>query len=66
MAAELPAESRPGPEAKPDAGIEVGEMVSRVQIALAQLPPRQATAVLLRVLEERTYEEIASTMDAHR
>lgn len=62
MAAELPAGVAAGPEAKPDAGIEVGELVSRVRVALAKLPPRQATAVLLRVLEERPYEEIASAM----
>lgn len=60
MAAELPDGVAAGPEGKPDAGIEVGELVSRVRVALAQLPPRQATAVLLRVLEERPHEEIAS------
>lgn len=44
-------------------GLEDRGLREAVLGAIARLPRRQATAVLLRVVEERSYEEIALAMD---
>ncbi|NJD19473.1 MAG: RNA polymerase sigma factor [Gemmatimonadetes bacterium] len=62
MQVELPATLTSGPGSQPGAGLEADEIAGRVRSALARLPSRQATAVLLRVLEDRSYEEIATAM----
>lgn len=43
-------------------GIEDRDLRASVLGAIARLPRRQATAVLLRVVEERSYEDIAAAM----
>jgi RNA polymerase sigma factor (sigma-70 family) len=62
MLVELPATLASAPGIEPGADLEANEIESRVRAALTRLPPRQATAVLLRVLEERSYEETALAM----
>jgi RNA polymerase sigma-70 factor (ECF subfamily) len=62
MQTELPASLTSGPGSEPGAGLEANEIAERVRAALTRLPPRQATAMLMRVLEERSYEEIALAM----
>ncbi len=54
----------------PDAGspsvpeeVEARSLQARVLEAIGRLPRRQATAALLRLVEERSYAEIAAAMD---
>lgn len=46
-------------EAFPDAIAQKRELVERLRLALAQLPPLQAQAACLRYLDEMEYEEIS-------
>lgn len=55
----------PGDDGIPAAaekGLEDRELRAAVLAAIGRLPRRQATAVLLHVLEERSYEDIARAM----
>lgn len=62
----LDAGSRENPLSPPQQDVEAlfsaKQELHRVTIGLAQLPERQRTALLLKVQEEMSYEEIASTL----
>jgi RNA polymerase sigma-70 factor, ECF subfamily len=49
----------PGPSAE----AERSELASRLRVALALLPPRQAEVFCLRCMEELSYEEIAARLE---
>jgi RNA polymerase sigma-70 factor (ECF subfamily) len=50
-------------ETGPDGQIERGDTLAEIRREIAALPPRQQMALVLRYLNEQSYEEIASTMD---
>ena len=54
-----PIESEPGPE---EAAIE-HELADRLRKALGQLPRRKADVFCLRYFEDRSYQEIAESLD---
>lgn len=57
-------EDRPDPTvAEPDSGIAARQSVQSVHQALAQLPPRQRTAMVLFHLQEFSQKEAAAVMD---
>ena len=55
-------EQAPAPTAGPPEEAQRAELASRLRVALAGLPARQAEVFCLRCMEELTYEEIASRL----
>ena len=49
-------------QSHPLPGIEAGELQALVCVAIARLPRNQAAALLLRVVQEQSYEEVARTL----
>ena len=47
---------------EPERGFEIGNLDIDIQAALAQLPPEYRVAVVLRDIEDLTYEEIADVL----
>jgi RNA polymerase sigma factor (sigma-70 family) len=60
---ELPVSPTASPSRGPAAALEVRELREQVLAAIARLPVKQATAVLMRVLEERPYRVIAEALE---
>jgi RNA polymerase sigma-70 factor (ECF subfamily) len=50
-------------EESPDAVVEARELATHLEEAIARLRPEYRTAILLRHVEGRAYEEIAEVMD---
>lgn len=57
-----PIESAPSPDAGPDARLESGEAMQRLEEALARLPARQAQAFMLRSFEGLDVADTARAM----
>ena len=59
---ELP-ETLPAPGREAAARVEARELRAQVLCAIGRLPAKQATAVLMRVLEERPYRAVADALE---
>lgn len=55
-------EQQPAGPASPDRGLEVADTKREVELSLGRMNERYATALRLRLIEERPREECASTM----
>jgi len=60
---ELPAALTASPSPGPTAALDSRELREQVLAAVGRLPAKQATAVLMRVLEERPYRAIAEALE---
>jgi DNA-directed RNA polymerase specialized sigma24 family protein len=54
-------QSHPGLDGK-DEGLDHAELVAKVRQAIAQLPDKQATAVVMRYLQQQEYDAIAEKL----
>jgi RNA polymerase sigma-70 factor (ECF subfamily) len=51
------------PEHDPDRDLEEREIEAQVQQAIRKLPPKRALAVMMRLIEEESFEAIAQALD---
>ncbi len=56
-------DARTSPEQDPDRGLEEREIEAQVQQAIRKLPPKRALAVMMRLIQDESFEAIAQALD---